>query len=108
MAFLVLPWPCNKMLSNGQYTVLELEGVFVQVCSPGRPCTHTAAFSAASVSLLEIRHLPLWLSLPVQVCLDELLAGICVVTVTAVFTAACKDCLQLVSMHNQAKGCPYL
>ncbi len=38
--------------------------------------------------------------------LDKLLAGICVVTVAAVlFTAACKDCLLLVSMHSWAKGC---
>ena len=88
-------------MANEQYLVLELEGVLVQVCPSSWPCTNTAAFCAASVPLLEIRHLPIWLSLPVQVSLDQLPAGICVVTVAAVFfTAACKDCLLLALMHN--------
>ena len=57
----------NKSVAYEQYLVLE--GVFVQVCPSSWPCTHTAAFSAASVPLLEIWHLPIWLSLPVQVSL---------------------------------------
>jgi len=57
----------NKVLSNEHCSVLELERVSVQVCSSSWPCTHTPAFSPASVSLLEIWHLPIWLSLQVQV-----------------------------------------